>query len=820
MNGFPLLHEIELTNFRSIRGRVQTPLDAKMVLVHGENGAGKTSLLTAIEVALTGRAIALQRADPAYAKQLIYRHADNGNYRHADTGNIALTTTGLTGSNQFSASFDSEGITARSLLSPSLSGFFSERCYLPQSMLGQLLQIYQESDSTPNSPLARFVTELLGLDRLDAIESGLAPVDDLRNMRKTSRLFVPTESEKQRYERSLAEYQSSRALAQRDLTEALAAVNEAWAALELDGKVSEKELPTLDYPREAKDDEDELSELFVHRRNLEFIRSSLAGNSDNAVAATEATLVAEQRGAGEALAKWASEYQTRITDLEERVAKLLPDISSAAAQVESWHVEASRRLAEDLRQTRERVVRMLADANRKAALMSELDVGRKNLKTLDDEIGLIGSNADRLAEILSSINAVIVDDYCPVCDRNFAETAQGALIDHVHRKVSRLSGSAERLLGLSRNRSAQQELIESLIREQAEIDARSGATGQLSTLARREAELESVVSELASLAEPIATYARISAQEARARRAIGILQNQGSSRTTALEQLGEITRVFNLEIPGQLQASDGMLASLEGEVAARIARVTQRSNSRRKLVDSEKQAKLLLDRKNELDQHIAQDTDMVAKMAASLRRATKIRTDAQTIREQVESVRAAIIRREFNDRLNRLWRDLFVRLAPNEPFVPAFQIPTQSTSQLKPRLITRHRSGGAGGTPGAMLSSGNLNTAALTLFLSLHLTVAPQLPWLVLDDPIQSMDDVHIAHFAALLRTLSKEHHRQIVVAVHDRQLFEYLRLELSPAFADDSLLTVELSRSGSRDTHLFSKRYHHQEETALVHAA
>jgi DNA repair protein SbcC/Rad50 len=70
-----------------------------------------------------------------------------------------------------------------------------------------------------------------------------------------------------------------------------------------------------------------------------------------------------------------------------------------------------------------------------------------------------------------------------------------------------------------------------------------------------------------------------------------------------------------------------------------------------------------------------------------------------------------------------------------------------------------------GGTPGSMLSSGNLNTAALTLFLALHFSVSSRLPWLVLDDPVQSMDEVHIAQFAALIRnpfenTWSKSHHR------------------------------------------------------------
>jgi exonuclease SbcC len=78
------------------------------------------------------------------------------------------------------------------------------------------------------------------------------------------------------------------------------------------------------------------------------------------------------------------------------------------------------------------------------------------------------------------------------------------------------------------------------------------------------------------------------------------------------------------------------------------------------------------------------------------------------------------------------------------------------------------------------------------------------------------MDDVHIAHFAALLRTLSKEHGRQVILAVHDRQLFEYLRLELSPAFPEDSLVTLELVRGPRRDTHCFTDRPEFREDTAL----
>ena len=100
-----------------------------------------------------------------------------------------------------------------------------------------------------------------------------------------------------------------------------------------------------------------------------------------------------------------------------------------------------------------------------------------------------------------------------------------------------------------------------------------------------------------------------------------------------------------------------------------------------------------------------------------------------------------------------------------------------------------------------MLSSGNLNTAALTLFISLHLAVAPTVPVLVIDDPLQSMDEVHISQFVALLRTISKQHYRQVIVSVHEKPLFDYLSLELSPAFKGDGLITVQIDKMDQGDT-------------------
>jgi exonuclease SbcC len=196
-----------------------------------------------------------------------------------------------------------------------------------------------------------------------------------------------------------------------------------------------------------------------------------------------------------------------------------------------------------------------------------------------------------------------------------------------------------------------------------------------------------------------------------------------------------------------------------------------------------------------------------AELAASLdnaetavKRVDVSRECAKKISDAADKVRSRIVKAVFNTSLTKSWRDLFVRLAPSEQFVPAFKLPAGDGGKVEAVLETLHRSGKASGSPGAMLSQGNLNTAALTLFLALHLSVPLRMPWLILDDPVQSMDDVHTAQFAALLRTLSKGMNRQIIIAVHERALFDYLTLELSPAFPGDSLIAVEITRNAKGD--------------------
>lgn len=806
-----VLKSLDITNFRSIRGKVHAPLDAKVVLVHGENGAGKTSLLSAIELALTGKVQSLERADPAYERQLLHRTATAG----------SVTLKALDGSSEqtFSAQLDATGAQSISALGDRGAAFFRERAFLPQSLLGQLLQIYQDAGNDAASPLAQFVGKLLGLDQLDALEAGLKLLGDVRNVRKNVDGWLAAENEKSRLDRLLSDQRKNRDTLNEQVLSALNELASLCASLELSVEVREESLDEVAAALSGDGDSEAFAQLTDHRRRLASIRREIAA-AQSTIASNATVAPAGADEASGAFARWEAEFGERFSALRSRVEALLPNLSMPS-DPDQFAEAALKRLAVEQKQLRDRASQARADIARYAVTRDEREVALRQRATIDGEVAQLSSSAGSLGAALAELTSFVSDEICPVCDRDFSEVSEVPLHEHVHGKVRMLSASAERLLTLGRSRSEVQVTIERLEREIEVIGARSIDEEALADLDRRLAAIEAIINELATVIEALREGGRLRSADVAARRAVSEAQARHVSLAAARDTLSDFALSIGAPVLEEGESFDAAGARLDAVLAVQAARLEQRLSIRRKASDHISAIRSAVSHRKRTDAQITADFAFWQRADQALVRAQALRDQGNAIRSAVDKVRSSIIRREFNDRLNRVWRDLFVRLAPGEPFVPAFRIPESSTQKLQPKLITEHRDGGeAGGTPGAMLSAGNLNTAALTLFTALHLSVPRELPWLILDDPVQSMDDVHIAHFAALLRTLSKEHSRQVIIAVHDRQLFEYLKLELSPAFLEDSLLTLELSRGPRRDSVCISKRFSFKEETALLVAA
>jgi exonuclease SbcC len=805
------LKELDITNFRSIRGHLHAPLDAKVVLIHGENGAGKTSLLSAIEYGLTGNVQALHRADPDYTKHLLHRSATEGKIAvKTDSGGIEK---------RFDAVLNETGAHSWTRLEPQEASFFSERAFLPQSLLSQLLQIYQESRSDAASPLAKFVGNLLGLDRLDALEAGLKPLGDVRNLRKAVDSWAPAENERDRREQFVNDRKQVVSSLDKSIEASLDELKEVGSELGLTSQILPTALDFILLELKKDDETKEYDQLIDRQRTLNSIRRQIASSEAN-VLQPASQAEAEAAAALAAFAIWEQTNSEPLAALRARITELLPAMK-LSSDLFSLETEAMAPLQREHQQIISQAEQIRQDLRRLVVARKELEAAQQQMTIIDAEVGQLSADAGGLSSVLGELGSYINNDICPVCERDFSELHQASLHEHVQRRVVHLSASAARLLTLGKSRGESQLVVGGLQVEVETLEGRKTQPEALTALDRRSARLGSAIAELQKMGPSISEGARLREDDVSLRRVFNQLQARSSVLLDARGTINEFAKSIGSSGLGPEEGIDAAAERLAGTLQAEQERLDKRLSLRRKGQDLISSLQSDVKRKEEAARLLEADSAELKRRTAALQTAQTLRTQGQTIRDTVEGVRSAIIRRVFNNQLNRVWRDLFIRLAPSEPFVPAFRIPEAETRQLQPKLVTLHRdTSEQGGTPGAMLSAGNLNTAALTLFTALHLSVSKVLPWLILDDPVQSMDDVHIAHFAALLRTLSKEHDRQVIIAVHDRQLFEYLRLELSPAFPDDSLITLELVRAQRRDTVCLTDRFEYREETALLATA
>lgn len=96
-------------------------------------------------------------------------------------------------------------------------------------------------------------------------------------------------------------------------------------------------------------------------------------------------------------------------------------------------------------------------------------------------------------------------------------------------------------------------------------------------------------------------------------------------------------------------------------------------------------------------------------------------------------------------------------------------------------------------SPRSVLSSSQLNVLAVAVFLSLNLgTHSLPLRTAILDDPLQSLDDLNLLGLMDLLKRLREK--RQLMVSTHDSRFASLLERKLRPISDSQRTVRVELS--------------------------
>ncbi len=94
--------------------------------------------------------------------------------------------------------------------------------------------------------------------------------------------------------------------------------------------------------------------------------------------------------------------------------------------------------------------------------------------------------------------------------------------------------------------------------------------------------------------------------------------------------------------------------------------------------------------------------------------------------------------------------------------------------------------------PSQVLSSSQVNVLAVSIFLSLNLGVAGlPLDVAILDDPLQTLDDVNLLGLIDLLRRTKDR--KQLVISTHDARFGRLLARKLRPIKATQRTRIIEL---------------------------
>lgn len=179
-------------------------------------------------------------------------------------------------------------------------------------------------------------------------------------------------------------------------------------------------------------------------------------------------------------------------------------------------------------------------------------------------------------------------------------------------------------------------------------------------------------------------------------------------------------------------------------------------------------------------------------------RASAAEEEGKALQRAAVRAATAVTNRRF-DRLRPIIQDIYGRLAPHPAFTDLlFAVDVYREQSIASPKVSDPESG-VGADPLLVFSSAQANVVALSAFLALGWAAREDaMPFLLLDDPLQSLDDVNALGFADLCRHVRAR--RQLIVSTHDKRLAALLERKLAPRRAGDHTMVMRFnawSRTG-----------------------
>lgn len=356
---------------------------------------------------------------------------------------------------------------------------------------------------------------------------------------------------------------------------------------------------------------------------------------------------------------------------------------------------------------------------------SALDTVHEAWVSAQDQLSAARRAAADMAQ-LAALAVPLLSDHCPVC-------GQAIDRDHVERELRERAETTETIVQL-------QQAVEALSRDNAAAAAAVDEARSAVVAAEKQVQLG------------------LEAREA---------SSNADAAVSALDDATDFLRFERYELSAFLEVSAPVLEYI--------------GRGRRHLLN------LLEIFENQADQGAVDraaaeisglETTLAAadtQLAAESSRAKKL----QTLSEQTLDARVEVTEERLRS-IQPLVENIFQRLDPHPAFKTVeFELDTYyRRGTTSPLVIDEVENVSA--DPLLIFSTSQANIVALSYFIAMSLSAAERgLPFLLLDDPVQSMDDVNVLGFADLCRHLRSR--RQLIVSTHERRFASLLERKLAP---------------------------------------
>jgi DNA repair exonuclease SbcCD ATPase subunit len=359
-----------------------------------------------------------------------------------------------------------------------------------------------------------------------------------------------------------------------------------------------------------------------------------------------------------------------------------------------------------------------------------------------------GDRQTKVIALLEAASLLAENGVCPICDRPYTN-----LKSHITGKVTQLSKSQSELQArFSRERRRLEESRANHGRLERELESATEA-------AKQHEEHRMAFQKRAD--EFLAPYGSLSVRLEEA------ITREDSSNVEARREIDELSSMA------------GRLASVRSELEAVRIRYSR-------LKETLAEAKGQLDRllpSIAAAEKAKQALDNYVNVAQELRKRT-----SEGIEKILQSFTMGTTKQNFEDLFNRLAR------------TPLFGVTISQARVVRRRPeIEWCATYAQKQYPGnAIFSQGELNSCAIAFFLALATSNPQPLGFLLLDDPVQNMDEIHVEEFGNILKFIKDQLGWQLIIGVHDESIYQFLKRQLYPCKQGQSLVGYTLQMTGA----------------------